>query len=124
MTLPDALGILRFCTCLAIGSLGGALIYAAFFGRLRLGGLLTDKQTGTFSTARLQLVGVTVVVALLYLRKVAIWPWWDVLPDFDETWLAALSAGGYGLAKLDGSLRVSTARTLIETIVGWQRRIT
>ena len=124
MTLPDALGFMQLCAWLALGGLGGALIYAAFFGRLRLGGLLTDKQSGAFSAARLQLVGVTVVVALLYLRKVALWPWWDALPELDEAWLAALSAGSYGLAKLDSSLRASTARSLIETIIGYQRRIT
>jgi hypothetical protein len=122
MTVPEALAFVRFCVFLAIGSLGAALVYAAFFGRLRLHGLLTDKQTGVFCVARLQLVGTTIVIALMYLRQVARSEPADVLPDFDETWLAALSAGGYGIAKLDSSLRASTALSLIATILGRQRR--
>ncbi|MFO1159918.1 MAG: hypothetical protein U1E60_13845 [Reyranellaceae bacterium] len=123
MTLADTLGFLRFCAFLAAASLGGALIYAAFLGRLHLGGLLIDKQTRVFSVARLQLVGVAIVISVLYLQKVGRWQGAEMLPEFDETWIAALSAGGYGIAKLDSTLRASTALTLLQTIFGNPRRI-
>lgn len=122
MALADALQFLKICAWLSLLSLLGSLVYAAMFNRLNLQGLLTDKTTNSFSLARLQLVGMSVILAVLYLQKVAAAPWAAALPKFDETWLAALSSGAYGLGKLNSSIKSATSLSLLETMLKSQRK--
>ena len=121
--MAQALGILKFCTWMALGSLLLALLYALLFGKLDTRGLLIDKHTRSFSIARLQLVGTSIVVSAIYLDRVITSPCGPKLPELDETLIAAaLSGGAYGIAKLDSTLRVSTAPSLLQTILAGQQR--
>jgi hypothetical protein len=122
MALPDALQFLKVCAWLSLLALVLSLVYAALFRRLNLDGLLTDKATNTFSLARLQLVGTSSVLAIMYLQKVAESNGQLDMPAFEETTLAALSGGAYGVGKLYSSIMSTTGQSLLEAVLGSQRR--
>ncbi|MBM3643064.1 MAG: hypothetical protein FJX02_01790 [Alphaproteobacteria bacterium] len=126
MQLAQAVEIIAGFAWLALGGLLFALVYAAFSNRLSLKGLLVDKHAGGFSLARLQLVGTSVVVAIVYLRSVTISladGKASALPALDETLTATLLSGGiYGIAKLNSTLQAKDALSLFDIFAASQRR--